>query len=695
MTNHTLYTPSLDTIRASKGWQFLEFVENNANIKLQSDSPEQSYINLHRWSVDNLGLFHDLAWNFCGLIGDKGGETLINPDNMLEAAFFPQAKISYAENMLARAKTHPNDPAIIARVAGQEKDKILSWSELENQVSLWEQALKSLGVAENDRISTYLPHISEAYIIHIAASNIGAIFSSVGTEMGAEAAAERYKQIKPKVLIAVDGYIHMSPKGEKHEDRLQTLKTIQAELSDLEHTILIPNLGNQPDINSLQNTQLSSSLLSKFKPQNIEFIRRDFSHPLAILFSSGSTGKPKCFVHGTGNILLKHAIEHQLNSDVREGDREFYHTTTSWMMFNWLAGGLAQGATILIFDGNPAYPDNAAHLDFIASYQATHLGTAAGLIQDVWRAGNVIYDTKKIVSLKSISYTGSVLSAEGFEYINKNIKKDLSINGICGGTDFVGCYAGGNSFMPTIAGELKGPILGMAVECWDDEGKPVKEGEVGELVITKPFISRPLYFWGDKKTQAQPYGERFTDSYFNHYTNSGKPIWRHGDSVRLLKNGQLIVEGRSDSTLNQNGVRIGAQMLYDALDAPEIKPYITSSIAVSFKDAEGGDHTALFICPKNDKNELNEDLLKTIKAVISDKVGRLCVPHEIIAVPYILSTPNGKKAEKPAKQALAGQEITTPETYGNDPDTGAYKADLFKDIGEKLRQKPQYGFIKE
>ena len=451
---------------------------------------------------------------------------------------------------------------------------------------------------------------------------------------------------------------------------------LQKEVASIEQTIVIPNLSDQPDISSLKNAQLSTEILSDVQAKKIEFVRRDFNMPLAILFSSGSTGQPKCFVHGVGGTLLKHAIEHQLQCNIQLGDKVFFHSTTSWMMFNWLASGLAQGASIMIYDGNPAYPGADAQLQFAADYGCTHLGTAAAIIQDVWAKNNV--DTKglDLKPLRSLMYTGSVLSDEGFAYVDVHIKSSLSVEGICGGTDFVGLYASGNPFVPTIAGHLQGATLGMDVDVWDDDGEPMPDGQVGELVVKAPFASRPLYFWNDED------GSRFKGAYFKHF-DVEPAVWRHGDAVKR-SNGQLVVEGRSDTTLNQGGVRIGTQQLYDALAGFE---GIEDMLAASFKDAQGGDHSALFLVLNC---ELDEDLKKQIKGVISDSVGRLSCPHEILAAPYVLKTPNGKRAEKPTTQALAGKDVKAAETYGYDGE--ALKVDLFKQIGEDLRANSAYGF---
>ena len=677
-----LYQPSQKEMNQSRLGVFTAFVQNKTGVNFGEAGPK-SYQKLHQWSVKNLETFHDLVWSFCGVLGDKGSKITQGSDGILGTSFFPDSKISFAENMLGRVKTHPHDPAIISRTAGAKEDRILTWQQLYDQVSLWSQALEKLGIVEGDRVATYLPHGPEAYILMMAVANRGAIFSSVGTEMGAQATAARFVQIQPKTLIAVDGYTHMAREGQpgKKEDRMCLIAQLQDEVKSLERTVVIANLQNAPNLSKLNaDSVLATDLLKDVQSGNIDFVRRDFNQPLAILFSSGSTGQPKCFVHGVGGTLLKHAIEHQLQSDIRPGDRIFFHSTTSWMMFNWLASGLANDATIMIYDGNPAYPGADAQLQFAADYGCSHLGTAAAIIQDVWMKNDVRGTGLDLSSLRLLKYTGSVLSDEGFRYVNSSIKADMGIDGVCGGTDFVGYYACGNPFTPTVAGHLKGPALGMDVDVWSEEGGPCEEGKTGELVIKSSFPSRPLYFWNDED------GTRFRGEYFEHF-DCDPTVWRHGDAVKKMPDG-LVVEGRSDTTLNQGGVRIGTQQLYDALGHPELKGRVQDVLAASFKDSKGGDHTALFLVAEN----ATEDFIKRVKAIISDSVGRLCCPHEIIVVPYVLKTPNGKRAEKPTAQALGSKDIKSPETYGED-DLGVLKVNLFVRIGQELRQKPSYGFV--
>jgi acetoacetyl-CoA synthetase len=679
MTHATaLHCLSPQEMAATRCGEFVRFAESRLNLNF-GEMGCDAYQALLQWSVDELENFHDLVWDFLGLQGSKGDRVLAHPDNMLKSLFFPEGEISYTENMLSRAKTHPQEPAIISRVVGRDEDQVLSWQQLTEEVSRWVQLLQQQGVGEGDRVSTYLPHISEAYSIFLACAELGAIFSSVGTEMGAQATANRFRQIQPKVLIAVDGYTHMARPGQpgKREERLSVVAQLQTHLDQLQATVIIPNLDDAPDLSGLSgNNYLAPELLKTFEPAPLVYKRREFNYPLMILFSSGSTGEPKCFVHGVGGTLLKHGIEHQLQCDTRPGDRFFFHSTTSWMMFNWLAGGLAQGATLLIYDGNPVYPTMDAQLQFAAQYDCTHFGIAAAIIQDVWMKNGVDTLSLDLSAMRQLMYTGSVLSEEGFNYVDQSIKPGMSINGICGGTDFVGCYAAGNPLAATYAGQLKGAVLGMAVEVWDDQGKPMAEGEVGELVVAKPFASRPLYFWKDEG------GQRYKSEYFEYFENIGKTVWRHGDAVKWMNDGQLVVEGRSDTTLNQGGVRLGTQQIYDAMNHPDLQALVVDSLAASFQDSIGSEHTILFL-HMAEGVELDDALTKNIKGIISDSVGRLCTPHKLIAVPYLLKTPNGKKAEKPTAQLLKGKQLDSPETYGMDGDS--YKADLFAQWGEKLK----------
>ena len=623
---------------------------------------------LHAWSVDHADEFWSALWDFAGVIGDKGKTVIKKIDDVPWARFFPDAKISYAENLLAAVATKPNDPAIIFRVQNQQ-DIALTWQGLYNEVSRWQQALTSAGLREGDRVAVYLPNVPEAIIILLAASNIGATFASAGMEMGPSDLINRFAQVKPKILITADGYVH----GEKEISRLDVVKRVQAEVPGIEKTIVLSLLDENPDLGELKNAIVDSHFLDHIEPKKIEFKRRNFNHPLYILFSSGSTGKPKCFEHSSGGVLLKHFSEFLLQCDIRPGDRVFYHATPSWMMWNWLAGVLSVDSTILLYDGSPAYPDANAQWDFTAANGCTHHGTAAPVILSWLHAGINPSKRHDLSALRMVMSTGAVLPAQGFEYIHKNVKQDVKISSISGGTDIVGCFMGGNALMPTYAGQINGPMMGMDIRVMDEDGNELEDGQAGELVCAAPFPSMPLRFLDDAD------GARYRDAYFDFY-GADKKLWRHGDTIEKTAEGQYVIVGRSDATLNQNGVRIGTGAIYDQL-AP-FKDQIKDYAAVDFTRPDNAQAiTILFLALINNEKEVPDDLAKAIKLAVKTNVGPYSVPTEIIAVPGVLKTPNGKIAEVVMKKALAGKETPNASLYGADLVRG------FETIGRDLTKK--------
>ncbi len=605
-----------------------------------------------QWSVAEPEKFWSAAWDFCGVVGDKGRTVIGKIDEVPWARFFPDSKISYAENVLRHALVWPDEPAIIARVQ-DGPDRVLTGREFYDQVSLWEQALRGAGVREGDRVAVYLPNVPEAMIILLAASQLGAVFASAGMEMGQADLINRFGQVKPKVLVSAGGYVH----GAKMIDRSDVVEKVRQEISSLEKIVMLEKAGD---------------FLAPYKPQAIAFVRRDFNHPLYILFSSGSTGKPKCFEHSSGGILLKHLCEYQLHCDVKPGDRVFYHATPSWMMWNWLASAPASGATILLYDGSPAFPGPYAQWDFTADNQCTHHGTAAPVILS-WEAADIVpQDKYDLRPLRMVMSTGAVLPAQGFEYIHDHIKSSVKIGSISGGTDIVGCFVGGNMFTPTYAGQINGPMLGLDVQVWDEDGNEVKAGQSGEMVCANAFPSMPLRFVDD------PGGARYSAEYFEHYK---KPhIWRHGDSVEKTLQGQLVILGRSDATLNQNGVRIGTAVIYD-----QLKPFmdrIKEAAAIDFSRPDNKQTiTVLFLALKDDAAQVPDDLQKAIKKAVKDNVTPYAIPTEIIAVPGVLKTPNGKIAEVVMKKIVAGKSIPNASLYGED------LVKKFEEIGAVLVKK--------
>ena len=646
-----LWRPSKDG--TSHLERFIDFVS------ARTGEAYEDYSAIHRWSIEHNDAFWDALWDFAGVIGDKGTQVRQSIDHVPWTRFFPDSKISYAENMLARAATNPGDPAIIYRLQGDE-DRILSWHALYEQVSIWEQALAREGLGEGDRIGVYLSNVPETVIILLAASNLGITFVSAGMEMGPDDLINRFGQVQPKLLITTDSYTH----GKKQISRLDTIERAQAEIPSLQKTILL-NIPDEEDNLAPQGLHYVkyNDFLEGLKPQTITFNRRDFNHPLYILFSSGSTGKPKCFEHSTGGVFIKHIAEYLLQCDVKEGDRVFYHATPSWMMWNWLASGLAVGATILMYDGSPAYPDAYAQWDFTSAHGCSHHGTAAPVILS-WEGGDVKPAEKYDLSaLRMVMSTGAVLPAQGFAYIHDHVKEDVKISSITGGTDLVGVFAGGNPLMEEYAGQINGPFMGLDIQIWDDDAKPVQPGEAGELVCANAFPSMPLRFLDDED------GTRYKGEYFEHYDpaalEGGKPVWRHGDSIELSHEGQFIVIGRSDATLNQNGVRIGSVVIYDQLSP--FADQLEGFAAVDFTRPDNKQAiTVLFLVLKDGGEEVPEDLAAGIKKAVKDNVTPYAIPTEIIAVPGVLKTPNGKIAEVVMKKILAGKSIPNGTLYGED-----------------------------
>ncbi|MCK5285491.1 MAG: acetoacetate--CoA ligase [Alphaproteobacteria bacterium] len=610
------------------------------------------YKGFYNWSIENQEHFWSYLWDFTNVIGDKGSQVIQKLDNVPWARFFPDSKISYAENMLARVFEKPDEPAIIARLQG-EKDRVLSWQELYNDVSRWEQLFIKSGLCEGDHIGVYLSNIPETISILLAASNLGIIFTSAGMEMGAKDLINRFGQVQPKLFITADGYVH----GKKNISRLDVVKLVQEKINSIKQTIILQLIDEDNlDISGLKNTVEYTECINQFHPKEIIFNRRDFNYPLYVLFSSGSTGKPKCFEHSTGGILLKHISEYVLHCEVMPGDKVFYHATPSWMMWNWLASGLAMGATILMYDGSPAYPDANAQWDFTASNGCTHHGTAAPVILSWDKADIRPREDFDLSALRMIMSTGAILPSQGFEFIHEHVKQDVKISPISGGTDIVGCFVGGNALMPTYAGQINAPILGMNVQIWDDKGKPVKKGEIGELVCINSFPSMPLRFLND------PDGARYKAEYFEYYDGH---VWRHGDSVEVTNEGQFIIVGRSDATLNQNGVRIGSAVIYDQL--VPFADQIKDSAAIDFTRPDNKQAmTILFLAIDNYERGVSEDLQKAICTAVKNNVTPYAIPSKIIAVPDILKTPNGKKAEVVMKKIINGKEIPNASLYGEE-----------------------------
>lgn len=601
------------------------------------------YTAFWRWSVDHSEEFWNKIWDSCDVIGEKGNSVLKNPDKMYGGQFFPEGRLNYAQNLLRR---RDESPAIIFHNE-QGAERSLSFKQLYDQVSLWTQALKAQGVGEGDRVAAYMPNMPETIIACLATASLGAVWSSASPDFGVQGVIDRFGQIKPKVLISVGGYFY----GGKTIDCLKKIRDIQPALENLEKTIIVPFVENVPDLHGLDKTVLMEDFLNNFSPQEIEFNPVPFNHPLFIMFSSGTTGIPKCIVHGHGGTLLQHLKEHKLHCDIKKGDRIFYFTTCGWMMWNWLITALASNATLLLFDGNPFYPDGKVLWEFTSKHNAMLFGTSAKYI-DALKNDNIRPDEDfDLTALKVITSTGSPLVHESFDYVYSSIKKDVHLASISGGTDIVSCFMLGNPISPVWRGEIQGPGLGMAVEVFDENGKPIPAGAgSGELVCTKPFPSMPVSFWND------PDGAKFHEAYFEKYEN----IWCHGDWIERTEHNGFIIHGRSDATLNPGGVRIGTAEIYRQV---EQVPEVVESIAVG-QDWEGDVRVVLFVRLKEGA-VLDEELTGRIKKQIRTGASPRHVPAHVVQIADIPRTKSGKITELAVRDVIHGRRIKNKEALAN------------------------------
>ncbi|MCB9990384.1 MAG: acetoacetate--CoA ligase [Rhodospirillales bacterium] len=613
----------------------------------------EDYSALWRWSVDQPDAFWGALWEYCGIIGERGARTLIDGDKMPGAQYFPDAKINFAENLLRR---RDDAPAMIFR---NEKgdERTISFNALYDDVSRWAQAFKALGVGPGDRVAGYMPNMPETIIAMLAASSLGAVWSSASPDFGVQGVLDRFGQIDPKILVAVDGYFYNG----KIVDCLEKIKAVQPQLASLEQTIIVPFVSDAPATGGLTETVLSPDMTGRFEAQEIDFVRGGFNDPLFIMFSSGTTGVPKCIVHGQGGTLIQHMKEHQLHCDIKRDDKVFYFTTCGWMMWNWLVSALASEATLLLYDGSPFYPDGEVLWDYTSKHQCTLFGTAAKYI-DALKTNHIRPGDKYDLSaVRAMTSTGSPLVHESFDFVYDAVKKDLHLASISGGTDIVSCFVLGNPVSPVWRGEIQGAGLGMAVDVFDEHGAPIPPGAgSGELVCTKPFPSMPVMFWND------PDGRKYHDAYFGRFDN----IWCHGDWIERTVHDGFIIHGRSDATLNPGGVRIGTAEIYRQVEQFE---QIAESIAVG-QDWDNDVRVILFVVMK-DGAALGDELKDSIRKAIRSGASPRHVPAKIIPVADIPRTKSGKITELAVRDVIHGRPIKNKEALAN-PEA----LDLYKDL---------------
>jgi acetoacetyl-CoA synthetase len=597
---------------------------------------KSTYAELHAWSVENSVEFWNLLWDFCEVIGQKGGEALIDRERMPGAKWFPQGRLNFAENLLRQ------DGAGDAIVFwGEDRIKRrLSHRQLRDLVSRMAQALADVGVKKGDRVAGYLPNLPESTAAMLATASLGAVWSSCSPDFGVQGVLDRFGQIEPKVLFAADGYIY----GGKEYDCQEKTAQILDKLPSVEECVVIDYIGET----ETTGTSLYE-FLEPFDPAPLPFERVGFNDPLYILYSSGTTGVPKCIVHGVGGTLLQHLKEHRLHSDVRQGDRLFYFTTLGWMMWNWLVSGAASGATLLLYDGSPFASRGRLLFDFADAEGMTHFGTSAKFIDALAKTGLKPIQTHKLEKLRSVLSTGSPLLPEGFDYVYQNIKRDVCLSSISGGTDIVSCFVLGNPAGPVWRGEIQAKGLGMAVDVFDEQGKPTR-GEKGELVCTNPFPSMPLGFWND------PDGAKYRAAYFEKYPN----VWRHGDWCEVTAHDGIIIYGRSDAVLNPGGVRIGTAEIYRQVEQIE---QVMESLVIG-QDWEADLRVVLFVKLREGLT-LDENLAAAIKRRIRDNTTPRHVPDKILQVADIPRTRSGKIVELAVRDVVHGRPVKNLEALAN------------------------------
>jgi acetoacetyl-CoA synthetase len=631
-----LWEPSEERIKQSNVMAFITAVEADWNINLRD------FEELYEFSIQETEKFWQSLIGFADVIAETWGKTVLeNPDKMPGSVWFPNAKLNYAENLLRR-----KDGSDALVFWGENTVKLrFSHKELYNEVSRVAQAMQTMGLVAGDRVGGYMPNMPQTIIAMLAAVSVGAIWSSCSPDFGVQGVLDRFGQIKPKIMFVCDGYFY---NGKVHDAIAKTTQ-ILSQLPSVEATVVVPYCNPRPKIDGIINSILWDDFIANFDASVIMFSQLPFNHPLYIMYSSGTTGVPKCIVHGAGGTLLKHLSEHLLHSDEKPGDRVFYFTTCGWMMWNWLVSGLACEATLLLYDGSPFYPDGNIIFDYAATEGMTHFGTSAKYIDAVKKAELRPSKSHDLSTLKSMMSTGSPLVPESFDYVYNNIKSDLHLASISGGTDIVGCFVLGNPIGPVWRGEIQTRALGLAVDVFDEAGNSLRE-EAGDLVCTKPFPSMPISFWADDD------GKKYKSAYFMTYQN----VWCHGDWVELTERGGMIIYGRSDATLNPGGVRIGTAEIYR-----EVEQFDEVIEGLCIGQFWNDDTRVILFVVMRDGAMLTNVLQDAIRQRILKNCTPRHIPEIIISAPDIPRTKSGKITELAVRDIIEGRPIKNIEALAN------------------------------
>lgn len=641
-----LWQPSKERRTQSNMYRFMNFINERYNRDFEQYEP------LHRWSIENIPDFWAAMWEFAEIIASGSyTEVIDDPGKMPGARWFADARLNFAENLLRY-----RDDQIAVIFKGENRDSVqMTYRQLYSEVARVAVSLKEAGVLIGDRVVGFMPNMPQSIVAMLAAASIGATWSSCSPDFGIKGVLDRFGQIKPKILFTANGYFF---KG-REIDSLERISKILKELPSIEKVVVVPYTQQDPDLRDIPKAVHYKDFLAAEDNPEINFEQLPFDHPLYIMYSSGTTGLPKCMVQSAGGILIHHMKELMLHTDLKREDTIFYFTTCGWMMWNWLTSSLSVGATLVLYDGNPFYPHPGILWEIAQTERITIFGISAGYIAALQNTGIKPRDEYDLTSIRTVLSTGSPLSVEGFEFIYREVKADLQLASISGGTDLNGCFGLGNPLGPVYAGELQCRGLGMNVHAFDEEGKPVIN-QKGELVCTAPFPSMPIYFWDD------PDGKKYRAAYFDVYPN----IWRHGDFIKISEHGGIVMYGRSDTTLNPGGVRIGTSEIYRQIEQME---EIEDSVVVG-QDWKNDVRVILFVKLARHV-ELSEELKQKIVSNIRQNISPRHVPDKILSVPDIPYTLNMKKVELAVKKVIENRPVLNKDALIN-PEALDFYAEL-------------------
>lgn len=635
--SHALWTPDPARVAATAMTAFRKLASERSGTELAD------YDALWRWSIDDRAAFWSLLWEFCGVVASREADAVLeNGDAMPGARWFSGARLNHAENLLRRR----DDAEAIVCWRENGTRSAMTFAELYDSVAALRAWLETKGIGEGDRVAGFLPNLPETIAAMLATASLGAVWTSCSPDFGTRGVLDRFGQIEPKALICADGYFY----GGKTFDSRPRVAEILAELPSVEAVVVVPYVEETPDLSGLRDAVSWSEATSATPAGDIPFTQVAFDHPLFIMYSSGTTGAPKCIVHGHGGTLLQHLKEHRLHCDLSADDRLFYFSTCGWMMWNWQVSGLAIGATLMLFEGNPAHPGPEILWDFVEKEKITVFGTSAKYLSAIEKAGVKPRESHDLSAVRLLMSTGSPLTHESYDYIYRDVKEDVQLSSISGGTDIVSCFVLGNPVLSVHKGEIQSRGLGMAVEVFGDDGKALPAGEKGELVCTRPFPSMPVGFWND------PDGAKYHAAYFDTFPN----VWRHGDWSVVTPSGGMVIYGRSDAVLNPGGVRIGTAEIYRQVEQFDA---ILESLCIG-QDWDDDVRVVLFVVMRPG-HELNDDLIAAIRQKIRTNASPRHMPAKVIAVADIPRTRSNKISELAVRDIVHGRQVKNTEALAN------------------------------